>query len=309
MATEISKRHTKDCRSRAGGRCNCDGAWQAAVYSKRDGRKIRKHFSNAAEAKTWRADALTALSQGTLRAATKATLRDTAEVWLRGAESGEVRNSSGHPYKPSTLRGYRQALEDRVLPELGAAKLSAVTTTDLQALVDRWQGEGVPASTIRNTIKPLQAIYRRAKSRGGLPVNPTHDLEMPAPRPREVEIVAPTVAAKLLAALPAQDRLVWATALYAGPALRRAAGAAVGRCRRSLAGGSRCASPGTRRRAPSRPRRRTSRRTVPMPGALRDLFVERRLAGVPGDDELVFGPFRRHRSSTAAPTGRGSGRA
>ena len=56
-----------------------------------------------------------------------------------------------------------------MLPEVGAAKLSEVTTADLQALVDRWQAERTPASTIRNTIKPLQAIYRRAKSRGGLP--------------------------------------------------------------------------------------------------------------------------------------------
>lgn len=76
-------------------------------------------------------------------------------------------------YKPSTLRGYRQALEEKVLPAIGAAKLSAVTTSDLQALVDRWQAEGRPAATIRsNAVKPLQAVYRRAKAREGLPGQP-----------------------------------------------------------------------------------------------------------------------------------------
>jgi hypothetical protein len=66
----------------------------------------------------------------------------------------------------------------------------------------------LPASTLRNVIKPLQAIYRRAKSRGGLALNPTRDLELPAPRPRAVEIVSPAVAEKPLVALPAQDRCV-----------------------------------------------------------------------------------------------------
>jgi integrase len=39
------------------------------------------------------------------------------------------------------------------------------------------------------------------------------------------------------------------------------------------------------------PKTRTSRRTVPMPGLLRDLFLERRMTSDVGDDELVFGPF------------------
>lgn len=49
-----------------------------------------------------------------------------------------------------------------------------------------------------------------------MPINPTRDLELPTPNPTEVEIVAPEVAASLLAALPAGERAVWATALYAG---------------------------------------------------------------------------------------------
>src|SRR5215212_5789224 len=62
----------------------------------------------------------------------------------------------------------------------------------------------------------LCRIYRRAASRDGLALNPTRHLELPAARPREVEIVAPESAARLLAALPPEDRPLWATALYAG---------------------------------------------------------------------------------------------
>ena len=88
----------------------------------------------------------------------------------------------GNRYKPATLRGYRQALEDHVLPLLGGRKMNAVTTADLQALVDRWSAEVQSPSTIRNSIKPLQAIYRRARAREGLAVNPTRDLELPGIR-------------------------------------------------------------------------------------------------------------------------------
>ena len=114
------------------------------------------------------------------------------------------------------MRGYRQSLEDRLLPVLGSRKLNEITTSDLQALVDGWQTEGLSAAAIRNSIKPLQAIYRRARSREGVPTNPTRDLELPAPEHREVEIVDPRTAARLLAALSTEDQAIWATALYAG---------------------------------------------------------------------------------------------
>jgi hypothetical protein len=218
MATGITTRHSRTCRSRGDddGACNCDPGYEAWAWSARDERKIHRTFPTYAAARSWRASAKRQIDHGALRAPTATTLREAAEMWLAGADSGEVRNRSGDPYKPATVRGYRQALHDHVLPLLGSAKLSAITTSDLQVLVDRWQAEPTAASTIRNRIKPLQAIYRRAKSRGGLPVNPTQDLELPAPRPSEVEIVTPDEATKLLAALPVADRPLWGTALYAG---------------------------------------------------------------------------------------------
>lgn len=63
---------------------------------------------------------------------------------------------------------------------------------------------------MRNAIKPLQAIYRRARSRDGLVINLTRNLELPGPRPKEVEIVSAEVAACLLDAEPVNDRPLWA---------------------------------------------------------------------------------------------------
>lgn len=289
MAEGIVKRHSKGCSARAGKRCKCNAGYEAFVYSPRDGKKVRKTFARLGEAKSWRADAKRSVDQGTLRTPTRRTLGEVAGRWLTGAETGDIRNRSGQPYKPATLRGYRQALDTYLLPVLAGRKLNTVTTADLQELVDRWQAEGQSASTIRNSIKPLQAIYRRARSREGLPVNPTHDLELPAPAPKEVEIIAPEVASRMLAAAPEQDRALWATALYAGlryGELRALRWGAV-----DLAGGTiRVRESWDAKEGSIAPKTRTSQRTTPMPGVLRDHLMDRRLAiDDVGDDALVFG--------------------
>lgn len=289
MAAGIIKRHSKGCRSKQGQECNCRCGYEVWVYSPRDRRKVRRTFSNFAAARSWRADAKRQIDQGALRAPTQQTFREAAEAWLAGAEVGEIRTRSGQPYKPSTLRGYRHALEERVLPLIGGEKLSTLTTSDLQVLVDRWQAEGHPASTLRNTIKPIQAIYRRAKSRGGLPINPTRDLELPAPLSRPTEIVAPGVAARLLNALSAEDRAIWATSLYAGlryGELRALRWGAV-----DVAGGTIDVRESWDPNAgPIEPKTRSSRRKVPMPAVLRELILDRRLEDPRAPDRaLVLG--------------------
>ena len=289
MAEGITPRHADSCPARQGDRCRCNSGYQAWVYSARDGKKIYKTFAREGEAKSWRADAKRALDQGTLRAPTKITWSEAAAAWLLGAEAGTIRNRSGEIYKHSTLRGYRRDFDEVLLPLIGPEKLSAVTTADLQALVDAWQAAGVPASTIRNRIKPLQAVSRRARSRGGLALNPTHDLELPAPRPKEVEIVAREDAARLLEAVPSADRPCWATALYAGlryGELRALRWAAV-----DLAGGTiRVRKSWDPKQGEIDPKTRASRRTVPVPGVLRDILLEHRLTiGEAAPEALVFG--------------------
>ena len=134
MSTGIRKLHSKGCPGRDGGRCNCGAGWEASVFSKRDGKKIRKTFADKAEAKTWRADANTQLAKGGLRAPKPTTLREAWEAWQEGAKAGTVRNRSGDPYKPSALRAYERAMRLRVLPEIGGARLADVRRSDLQAL-------------------------------------------------------------------------------------------------------------------------------------------------------------------------------
>jgi integrase len=285
----IKKRHTSSCPALREKRCTCGGGYRAEVYSPRDKKKLRKTFRHKGEAESWAADIKRGVDLGTVRAPTKRTLAEAATAWLVGAEEGTIRNRSGNRYKPATLRGYRQALEDHVLPELGGTRLNGVTTSDLQELVDHWQAARQAPSTIRNSIKPLQAIYRRARSREGLAINPTRDLELPAPSPKEVEIVAPEVAAELLAAAPAGDRAIWATALYAG--LRYGELRALRWSSVDLAAGSiRVVESWDAKEGSITPKTRTSRRSTPLPGLLRDYLMEHRMVrGEPAGDSLVFG--------------------
>lgn len=219
LPTGVRLRHQRGCKVDAGAACSCKPAYEASVWAPRDGKKLRRTFPTLSAAKGWRADAQVALRKGSLRAPTATTLREAAEAWLAGARDGSIRTRSGDAYKPSAIRSYEASLRARVLPELGAARLSAITMVDLQDMADRILAEGRDGSTIRNTLMPVRAIYRRAVHRGELAVNPTLGLQLPAARGRRDRVADPEEALRLISAAPARDQAVWATALYAG--LRR----------------------------------------------------------------------------------------
>jgi integrase len=209
-------RHGTGCESREGGGCSCEPGFQAQVWSPRDSKTIRKTFRSLSDARAWRAEAQTALRRGTLRAPTRTTLTQAAEEWLSAAGRGLIRTRSGDPYKPSALRSYEQLLRTHVLAHLGSTRLSAVSRAAIQDLIDRMVANGAVASTTRNAVLPLRAIYRRAISRTDVLVNPTEGLALPAVRTSRTRVARADEAEQLIAAVPAGDQAIWATALYAG---------------------------------------------------------------------------------------------
>ena len=205
---------SQDCTR--SGRCGC--SWQAEVFDHEAGEKLRRTFPTHAAARGWRNDALVALKQGRLRADAGATLKKVAEAW-QGARSGAVRNQSGDRYAAGAIRTYERVLRLRVLPALGHRRMRDIRHREVQELIDELVAERLAAATIRQTVAALKAICRREVSRGRLATNPTTSLELPAVRNGRDHIVTPDQAAKLVAALPEQDRGVWAVAVYGG--LRR----------------------------------------------------------------------------------------
>jgi hypothetical protein len=206
-------RHARGCHLRHGGRCSCTPTYQAPVWSARERKTIRKTFRSLSEARAWRQESQVALRQGTLRSPSQTTLNHAAQEWLAAAEAGLVRTRSGDAYKPSALRAYRQALHHRVLPTLGSMRLTALSRTMLQDLADRLSAQGLSASSVRNTILPLRAIYRRALNRGQVALDPTRGLALPAVRGTHERIAVPTEANALLDALPRRERALWARTL------------------------------------------------------------------------------------------------
>lgn len=212
----INVRHRLHCASSTGGGCTCQPSYQAQVWSVRDDKQIRKTFSSLADAKAWRQNTQVGLRRGTMRTPSPTTVDEAATEWLAAARTGVIRTRSGDPYKPSAIRAYHHALNCHILPRLGTQRLTAITHVMLQDIADDLAAAGLSASTVRNAMLPLRAIYRRVLARGEVAVNPTLKLTLPAVRGRRDRIAPPQEATALLEALPLSDRAIWATALYAG---------------------------------------------------------------------------------------------
>jgi len=284
----VQPRHTSRCLSRKQGPCSCRPSYQAQAWSPRDGKPVRKTFATVAEARAWRQETQAALRRGTARAPTRTTLAEAAESWLAEAKAGVIRTRSGEVYKPSALRSYEGALRACLLPELGRERLCALTRNEIQDLVDRLVAQGRAASTVRNTVLPLRAIYRRAGQRQEVAVNPTHGLCLPAVRGRRERVARPSEAAALIAALAPADRALWACALYAG--LRRGELQALDWSALDVdLGLVRVERSWDRVAGPIEPKSRSGRRRVPLGEGLRTALLEHRLRQGRGGKGLVFG--------------------
>jgi integrase len=257
---------------------------------KREDRKLRRTFERLGEAKAWRAEMLAASTRREIRTPTKQTVRDAGEALLEGMRSGAVRDRSGRPYKPATIRSYRRSLIERVYPEFGPLQLAEIRRSDLRDFVGRFLAKGLAASTIRNTLDPLRVIFREAleDDATGISINPTAGLRLPSGRKTRDRIASAAEAASLLAALFDGERALWTTAFYAG--LRRGELRALRWADVDL-GSSEISVERTwdQYEGAIDPKSDAGRRTIPILGALRDHLLEHKLATGRSDQDLVFG--------------------
>ena len=282
--TGLEQRHMRDCK---GGKCSCP--WRVSIYSKRDGKRIRKTFTGKrakSEAQAWRDDKLAAVRRGEVRAPTAMTVREAAEAFMAGAKDGSIPTASGDRYKPATLRGYRVALDKRLLPAFGGQRLSDIDREHVQDFANRLAAEGLSSSTVHNTLDPLRAIYRRA--RRTVPINPTKDLELRRPDGKRERIAEPEEAAALIAALPDDSRALWATAFYAG--LRRGELRALRWSDIDLPGRVIHVSRGWDAiEGEQAPKSAAAKRRVPILDALTDVLIAHQARTGRAGDALVFG--------------------
>ena len=258
------------------------------MWSARDARRIRKHFDTEREARAWREDAAGAIRAGKMRAPTKTTVKQAADALIEGMRSGAILDRSGSPYKASTTRSYEIALRLRVLPEIGHLPLCSLERRELQRLVEKWREDGLKPSTVQNQLNPLQVVCRRAMRDGLLMVDPTSGLELPAIRGRRERVADATEAARLIDALPAFERALWATAMYAG--LRYSELRALRWAEVDLdAGVIRVTRSWDQKAGLIEVKSDAGHRSVPIIGVLRRILVEHKLATGRSGEALVFG--------------------
>jgi len=292
----IVTRHSRSCGSRDGKRCNCDPSYEAWLSVR--GKKQRKSFTPAthgggalAAAKNWLADANVARRKGTFRPVSKETLEEAGEAWVAGAKAGEILARGGRPYKPSLIRSYERSLRLRVYPELGDTRLAELTVPELQRFVNQLVAAGANASTIRNTVNPVRAIYRHAIAVGDVVVNPTTGLQLPAVDARRERTATPTEADELLAALPSSERALWATAFYGG--LRRGELRALRAADVDVKAGIITVSRSWDDiEGDTQPKSRKGTRKVPIPALLSKGLAEHLAATGRRGDDFIFGSTR-----------------
>jgi integrase len=213
----VYKIHARGC---AGGRCRCDVAFQASVYSAREDKKIRKHFTTLTEAELWRGELRGAVKRGEAQAPGKTTFDQAAEELLAGMRDGTIKTRSGEEYAPATIRRYELALTKHLCPVLGRHKLSSIDYTRIEHMLAGWWREGMTEpSSVRNNLDPARVIFRRAKRRKEVTLDPIKDQDLPQGRGRRERVADRVEAQVLIDALPVGEQALWATALYAG--LRR----------------------------------------------------------------------------------------
>jgi integrase len=136
-------------------------------------------------------------------------------------------------------------------------------------------------------LLPLRAIFRRAMSLREVAVNPCSGLQLPAVRSRRERYASPEEAKALIAAVPARDRPIWATAMYAG--LRRGELRALRVEDVDLASGVIRVERGwDPREGEIDLKSEAARRKVPISGLLRDFLAEHLAAGDRRGADLIL---------------------
>jgi integrase len=203
------------------------GAAWYAKYRLPDGRQFQRKIGPAwtergrppagyftrRSAEAWLRDLLDQARRGTLpgMVRTGATFADAAEEYLRYVEHDRGR-------KPSTVRGYRSAIEAHLLPVFGSIPVEAVTTE----AIERWIATVDRSPRTRNKLVVLlHGIFARAKKVYGLRANPAAEVEkFPQRRSGDIEVYSPEeVWALVRAAASEQDAAIYLTAAFTG--LRR----------------------------------------------------------------------------------------
>jgi integrase len=265
-------------------------SYEASVWDARSGKRLYRTFPSLAAARSWRSDALVAVRKGSLRPSQRMTVQEAAETLLDGMRDGSIRTRGGGNYRATTIQQAERSLRLHVLPVFGRMRVDRIDTPALRDFVAGMQRDGKDGGTVLSAMQPLRLILKQAVYAGQLAASPAQGLGVRGCNRRTDVVTDPQHAEQLLAALEPADRVIYATAFYAG--LRRGELRALRWRHVDLAGGTIRVeeSVSCDQREPGLVKSDASRRSVPIIAALRDQLIEYRMrCGEPSFEAFVFG--------------------
>ena len=276
-------------------------SWEASAFDARTGRSCAHLFQTfAAAAKSWRADALVAIRKGSLKQSPRVTVHRLLNPALLGRHARR-----NHPDEAMST-GRRHHRADRTVdpparPACACQHARRPARCSHAPRVRRPVARHrplAPICTVLSVMQPLRLILRRAVLEGQLASNPSRELGLPGGKRREDVVTDPAHAQRLLGALEPPERVIYATAFYAG--LRRGELRALRWRHVDLASGTIRVEESVSQDVtePGPVKTDAGRRTVPIIAALRDILFEHRMDETVHPDAFVFGGGDRPFAST-----------
>jgi integrase len=192
----IRKRHWKIATGEA------KTAWIVDCADRR-GRRQRKHFQTKKAADAFRISIEGQLQAGTYRAAAdKMTVRGACESFLAHCDG---RNRRDERMTRKMLVVYRGHINNHILPDIAAWKLSHLTARAVGEFRDRLRTAGVTVPTTRKVLATLHSILEHAIAQDWVATNAAHGIRVIGPRSEGSKKIEPPSKEEMRALIDAAD--------------------------------------------------------------------------------------------------------
>ena len=184
--------------------------WEARITTGRDpgtGKQIQRSFTGKTqkEVREKMQAAAVEINQGTYTAPSKLTVGQWLDIWQRDYLGS---------LKPCTVRTYKTAIRNHILPALGAVKLADLHPHMVQGFIN---GLELSPSSARLTYQVLHRALEKAVDLDYIPRNPSDRCELPRMEREEIHpLDDQQIAALLDAAAGTVLEYLIITALFAG---------------------------------------------------------------------------------------------
>jgi integrase len=175
-------------------------SWVAHATWQEGGRRrqAKRSFRTKKQAQAALTELLAAHQSGTFVAPSRMQLREFVGPWLAGLQNQGRR--------PSTLRGYRVALDTHVLPRLGSTALQEIRASDLDAMYAETLRAGRSMSTVHHVHAVINKLLNDAERKGLVIRNVARMANAPSlttarARAPEMTVWSPAELASFLAAI------------------------------------------------------------------------------------------------------------